>query len=307
MPARETRQTWMGPLPAAPGCDCHICRPEARYADRLERGALDTVLQYGWQVMAISDEHRCSHPEHQSRPVRRPRETGLPFSYTVGLGHRAGHPELLMSGLDPRVMHVALNDVAERILQGRRLSPGDEVEGVLAGVPVAIERVSEKAVRRLVTWSGWFHRRPPEALAVVWPDRLGVFAWQPGAPQELDERQPRDWREPIEHTGGLAADPAWAFPVPPDRLARCCLHVADDGAPVLWVAREPGRERVEEWSIHCGADSHHDGDVVALPLGDLVRAAPSLRFVSDIGLGEQAWRHDPDSAWTTSRQDRRWS
>lgn len=208
----EDVEPWMGPLPAAAGCDCHICRPDASYDD-MDRRTIDAVLEHGWQVILVASDVDCSHPEHQEHSTDDHGGHGPAFAYTLGLGHRVGHPELLMSGLDHRVMHHALNELARRIMKGRRLAPGDALEDVLAGVPVAVEQVADDALRETVAWSGWFHRRKPEALAIVWPDKEGVFAWQPGAPEALDQLQPRAWRVPIDHSGGLAQDPVWDFPV----------------------------------------------------------------------------------------------
>ena len=288
----------MGPLPAAPGCDCHICRPEASY-DEWDRRTIDSVLEHGWQVILVDADAGCSDPTHQDHSDDDHGEPGPSFAYTVGLGHRFGHPELLMSGLDHRVMHRALNDVARRIMHGRRLAAGDALEDVLAGVPVAIEKVADLALRETVTWSGWFHRRKPEALAIVWPDRNGVFAWQPGAPEILDELQPRGWRMAISHTGGLAPDPVWDFPVPPDHTAFSCTHVVDDGEAVRWAARESDETRGEDWSVHCGASDHETKEMRIVHLAHLVRSAPSLRALSDLALGQEALRADPDLAWTT--------
>ncbi|GAB2982155.1 hypothetical protein GCM10027076_20020 [Nocardioides montaniterrae] len=274
----------MGRFPAAPGCDCHVCRPEESY-DEQDRRAIETVLKHGWQVMLVAD--RADH-EHDSMPA---------FAYTIGLGHRAGHPELLMAGLDRRLMHRCLNRIAQRIIDGLRLTPGDAIEDVLAGVPVAVEQIADTALAETVTWSGWFHRRKPEALMIVWPDRNGVFGWQPGAPAILDELQPREWRIPLEHNGGLAVDPTWAFPVPPDYRAFSCTHVVDDGDAVLWAARQTGGPDGEDWSIHCGADGHETDDMRLVHLAHLVRSAPSLRGIADLGFEEEAWRDDPDSPW----------
>lgn len=291
-------EPWMGPLPAAAGCDCHVCRPDASYDD-LDRQTIETVLEHGWQVVMVAEAAGCSHPDHDHHTDADHDEVGPAFAYTVGLGHRAGHPELLMSGLDHRVMHRALNIVAERVMKGRRLGPGDVLENVLAGVPVALEEVAETALGDTVSWSGWFHRRRPEALAMVWPDRNGVFPWQPGAPDVLNELQPPQWRTPVEHTAALAADPTWDFPVPPGHKAFSCTHVIDAGAAVLWVARESDEEVDEDWTIHCGASGHATDEMRLVHLAHLVRSAPSLREISDLGLDHEAWRADPDSAWET--------
>src|SRR5688572_20224564 len=94
-----TDPPWMGPLPAAPGCDCHICRPDASYDDD-DRRTIETVLRHGWQVIAVAADGECSHPDHDDEhdhPGAGDLDPLPSFAYTVGLGHRSGHPELLMS------------------------------------------------------------------------------------------------------------------------------------------------------------------------------------------------------------------
>jgi Domain of unknown function (DUF4262) len=292
----------MGPIPASPGCDCHVCRPDGSYDDQ-DRRTIDAVVAHGWQVVMVSDAVQCSCPDHHDdhhHDEDRADASALPaFAYTVGLGHRSGHPELLMSGLDAQVMHRALNDIASRVMNGRRLAPGDVLEGVLAGVPVVLERVANDALSETVIWSGWFHRRKPEALMVVWPTKSGIFAWQPGAPDVLDEVQPRSWREPCQHLGAVQAVPDWSFPVSPDRMAFSCTHVVDDGESILWAARQSDPERGEDWSLHCGAEGHPTEQMRVLHLAHLVRSAPSVQALAGMGLDEEAWRDDVDSVWHT--------
>lgn len=279
-------------------CDCHACRPEKRY-DPIDRDCIGTVLEHGWQVVLVgSGTCECCDaggvdPSHGDGPA---------FAYTVGLGHRAGHPELLMSGLDPGLMHRSLNRLAQRILEGRRLAPGDVLEGVLGGAPVAVAAASSYALAEVVTWSGWFHRRRPDALVLVWPTTSGVFAWQPGAPAVLDELQPVEWREPVAPLGPLAADPPWDFPVPPDDTAFSCEHVVEHGRPVLLVARQSSGFRSEDWTIHCG-EAHYDSQMVSTHIAHLVRGAPSLRDLADLPLEWTAERTDVDSPWITRALD----
>jgi len=128
-----------------------------------------------------------------------------------------------------------------------------------------------------------------------------VFPWQPGAPGSLEERQPRAWRAPYRHVGALAADPAWDFPVPPDRLAFSCRHVVERGDAVLFAARQADEERGEDWTVHCGAERHDRDDLCLVHLAHLVRSAPSLHELSGLGLEEEAWRDDVDAPWTRAR------
>lgn len=295
--SREPDHSWMGPLPAAAGCDCQICRPESAY-DARDRATLDGVLRHGWRVLLVSDADGCDEEGCDGHPADD--GAGPPFAYTVGLGHRADHPELLMSGLDRRVMHHAVNVVAEQVLAGRRFRPGDVVEGVLGGWPVVLEQVSEAGLREAVIWSGWFHRRRPEALALVWPSSTtGLFPWQPGAAAEVDAAQPRAWREPFEHVGAAAPDPPWVLPAPPEQLVLTCVHVLEQGMPVLWAARERDPDRGEDWSIHCGGGGHTDDEVRLVHLAHLVRAAPGLRELQELGPDEEALRRSVDDPWVT--------
>ena len=43
---------YMGPLPRAAGCYCHVCRPEPSYQP-YDRATIDTVLRHGWQVVTV--------------------------------------------------------------------------------------------------------------------------------------------------------------------------------------------------------------------------------------------------------------
>ncbi|WP_460807803.1 DUF4262 domain-containing protein [Nocardioides salsibiostraticola] len=289
---------WMGPLPASSGCDCHICRPGDGYDD-FDRATIDTVLRHGWQVVTVSEDVACCVQGEEGHIGHEELDPGPAFAYTVGLGHRAGHPDLLMTGLDLGVMHQALNVVSERILAGLRIVPGQVLEDVLAGVPVVVEQVTPAGASEAVAWSGWFHRRPPEGLMLVWPTRSGVFDWQPGAPNTLREAQPALWREPIVHTGGVASDPPWSFPLPADQLVTSCTHVVDRGDCILWAARERD-EAGGRWTVLCEDAGHESTDLRLTHLAHLVRSAPSLRELDSLPEDYQASRADIDSAWDIS-------
>lgn len=285
-----------GLSPRTDDCDCHACRPEESY-EPYDRRTIDDVLEHGWQVLLVG-AGGCACCDHTGEALDH-EDDGPAFAYTVGLGHRSGHPELLMSGLDPTLMHRALNGLARRVVDGRRLAAGDVLEGVLGGAPVVLADASPYALDEVVTWSGWFHRRPPEALVVVWPSTAGVFAWQPGAPDVLDQLQPPGWREPVPMDGALARDPEWVLPVPPDYRVLTCTHVVEDRAPLLWVARESDSERGEDWTLHCGATGHRTEEVVVTHLAHLVRGAPSVATLAALPLDWEGLRPDVDSPWVT--------
>jgi hypothetical protein len=223
------------------------------------------------------------------------------FAYTVGLWHQARHPELVITGQKPELMHRSLNDAAEWVRAGHRLTPGMSAEGIIGGFPVAVEALTQQAVHETVTYSGWFHRTPVDAVQLVWTDLDGIWPWQPGAHELTRDRQPESWRVPSSRTGALARDPDWVMPAPADTLVFSCAHL-QAGATVAHVIRERDDRRGEDWQVLC------DGEHADLPaehvrlvhLSHLVRAAPSLRDLSDLTLGESAIRSHPWEPWRRS-------
>ncbi len=268
------------------GCRCRLCEP-GPLNDDLERACVETVREHGWQVNLVGEGDGDDEPA---------------FAYTVGLGHRARHPELVMSGLPSDLMHRVLNAMVERIAAGHRFdTPGQLVEAALARVAVTVEPLTEDGLRQTVTWSGWFHRRSPRAVQLVWPDTAGVFAWQDGAPDVLDRRQPPTWREPGPRTGFLAPVPAWVMPVPGEALVFSCTHVLEDGEPVLFATREPAAERGEDWTFHCGKNGHSTDTIRLTHLHHIVAAAPSVADqLSDLPLEHSAARDGSDEPWTVT-------
>ena len=106
----------------------------------MEQRTIDMVAAHGWQIMAVSTSGHCCHPDHGPDDPHGPPSDEPDFAYTIGLGHRFGHPELLMSGLER-----------------------------------------------------------PDALVMVWPTTTGHFPGHPGAPDVLEQLQPRSWRHPLTH------------------------------------------------------------------------------------------------------------
>lgn len=290
------------PRPAgARACDCHACRPDEHYDD-LDRHIVDGVHRHGWSIMSVGGGGPCDCADDGC--VAADDDPGPAFAYTIGLGHSADHPELLMSGLDHGLMKRCLDDVAARVVAGRRFASGDLLESVLAGVPVLLEQVTEHALHDTVIWSGWFHRREPSALAVVWPDRRGIFAWQPGAPAVLDDEQPPEWRVPAPRTGALAVEPPWPFALPPEHEVVTCTHVIERGDAVLRVWRGTMVGSGDHWIFDCGDPDHQLDEMALVHLAHLVRGAPGIRQLGDLATGTEARRTDAASRWVRRRHRR---
>lgn len=268
--------------PVARGCRCQLCQPARaqRGLDHADAGVLRNVRGFGWHVTGVG-------AGAGGEPA---------FAYTVGLGHRTGHPELLMSGQPLELMGVVLNQAAERVVVGgRRLTAGAVVEGLLAWHPVVAEDLTPSAASELVRYSSWFHRRPARAVQLVWPDVGGVLPWQPGASDTAD-LQPPGWRQPSARVGGVAVDPGWVLDTPADDLAVACDHVVVDGESPVTVLRVGTVDRTQ-WVLLCRRDEHEEAEYVTQHLAHALRGTPSLRGLADLAVGHGATRRGPDDPW----------
>lgn len=271
-------------------CRCLLCLPE-RNLPGDDRRLVESVRQHGFHVVAVGtgvcDCGECS-----------PTDEGVPFAYTIGLPHRTGHPELVVSGLRGEVMHHLLHDAASRVLAGFRFEPGTTAEGLLDSWPVVADPMSPDGLDETVLWSRWFHRREVRALQLVWPSTSGVFAWQPGGSATVAAAQPAAWRLPQRRVGALALDPIWPYPVPADHLAVACRHVAQEGAPVHGVVRLVAPHGEEQWQFYCPLDGHDlDEEMCAYHFAHLARRVPSLLELADLRPGEEAVRATCWSPW----------
>ncbi|MGN6608901.1 MAG: DUF4262 domain-containing protein [Jatrophihabitans sp.] len=286
-----------GSRPAKKFCRCRLCVPRLgnEVLDDWDQRVLDGVQRHGWYVIAVGTELGCACGDCTNGP-----DDGPSFAYTVGLPHRAGHPELAISGQSASLMHGVLNEVAERIVErGLVVQPGDLLEGHLVNAPLLAEQVSRTGLegQGIGGLSRWFHRAPTPVLQLVWPSTHGVFGWQPGASPELERRQPRAWRIATTRTGATAVDPEWPLPVPPDDLAVVCTHVRRERATIGFVSRDVSDDGSECWYFDCGSGDHDDDELTAEHIAHTIRSAPSLRAIADLGIGQGAWRLDSTSPW----------
>ncbi|GAA1990447.1 DUF4262 domain-containing protein [Catenulispora subtropica] len=168
-----------------PDCHCVLCQ-ELTELDWRTRTTADTVIEHGWQVLMVPAD-----------------DAGPGWAYTIGLWHKHGLPELAMFGLDARVMHQLLNDLAKAAVNGEPAAADQERHGIVKGYPVVLKSVDYRWYEAFFGTAIGFYRRPPfDFLQVVWPSRDGAFPWQPGG-DDLLNRQPRLWLHPDEHPVGV--------------------------------------------------------------------------------------------------------
>jgi hypothetical protein len=118
-------------------------------------------------------------------------EEGPGFAYSVGLQHSYGHPEIIMFGLRHETMHAIINMIGERVKAGARFAPGQVSDELLNGYDVVFRPVDPRWHEEFFGQAIDFYAEAGfTALQCVWPDRAGLFPWQPGFDSRLVERQP---------------------------------------------------------------------------------------------------------------------
>jgi hypothetical protein len=109
------------------------------------------------------------------------------FTYTVGLGARASHPELVIVGFSAEVASALLADLSTQILAGERsLRAGEDLDGLLTGGYTL--RVSE-CPPQLVARTRQDPVNPAGALQLLLPDQAGLFPGDPGVDPKFVQGQ----------------------------------------------------------------------------------------------------------------------
>ena len=126
-----------------------------------------------------------------------------PFAYSVGQ-HAKGLPELIVFGVPPAFAGPLLYQLAEHLeaehAAGRAIGPGNvDLEGYQ--MPTALIEVPVEAARQYATVADEFSNGQATYLQAVWPDRAGLFPWQPGFDPNYSEQQPVIGTPPVAPAG----------------------------------------------------------------------------------------------------------
>jgi len=260
-------------------CDCWLCAGEdPAERDTYERNIAVHVQEHGWNVTALPEEHE------------------LPgWVYSIGMWHTLGTPEVSMFGMRVRDMHWWVNKVGAL---GRSLRPGELVHGVLDGHPLAVRPVDESWYLDLFCFAVDFYRRPWFPMVqLVWPDRHGVFPWEPGAGARCRVAQPSLWLPKPDHPPGVwtRVQEVVESPFPGadvDSLVLGSRSVIAGSAPVTGVVHTADGS----WEFLGGAAAEEVGFV---HLRHLVVGHPHIRDFADLPRGYVACLEE-DGNWSRS-------
>src|SRR3954467_13541464 len=102
---------------------------------------LADIRDYGWQVVGIPDN-----------------DEGPGFCFTVGVYLRTLQPEILMMGIPIEPSHRVLNSIAEYLLAGGTIAPGQRYGEFVDGRQVMFSPIHQSRFREYLGCANWFYR-----------------------------------------------------------------------------------------------------------------------------------------------------
>lgn len=142
--------------------------------DQDDSNFLATIREHGWFRTEVLPDSR-----------------GPGFSYSTGFTFSADHPELIVFGAESEIARQMLWDSYRNAKEGRPLPVGTRTDQVFGSVPIYAFPVARRFYPEYLGWSSWFYQGDDfECLQLVWPDREGVFPWEPGFDATFKGHQP---------------------------------------------------------------------------------------------------------------------
>lgn len=122
---------------------------------------------------------------------------GPAFQYSIGFSDTLKSPEIIVFGLERKLMHSMLWEMFRQIKAGSFLNEGARWSGLLGGHDCISRRVHPSQLREYFGIGLWYerHRRRDPGLLLAyqlfWPGtQQGLFPWDAGCAEEVREYQP---------------------------------------------------------------------------------------------------------------------
>jgi hypothetical protein len=153
--------------------------PEDRVAldradDEYELKAIEDIREYGVHILHVFDDEG-KKPD---------------FSYTVGLWHTHGHPEILISGLKEGLRHSLLNHLNRMITEGREFKNGQSYTDVIDNYRCYFQGLRKDQYKEHLGWDLWFYGGDDfDAVQMLWPSVDHIYPWDEQADEYLRNAQ----------------------------------------------------------------------------------------------------------------------
>lgn len=128
-----------------------------------DRKLLDDVERIGWHMIGVPED-----------------EKGPDFVYSIGLFHSFKHAEIIVVGMELKLMFWMVNEIGSWAKSGKRVGHGDVRDGLLDGYSCTFRTVGKQRYRDYFGYAKWFYRNDHfPVLQCVWPDKAGRWPWDP--------------------------------------------------------------------------------------------------------------------------------
>jgi hypothetical protein len=247
--------------------------------DDYDRAILGDIRRVGWSVIQIEPDGGDY--------------SGPAYSFSVGLLHTHGHPEIILLGLPHAVAGRIVNDIGDAVAAGQRIEPGRAYDD-FANVPLAFVPVDPAHYPEYVGYALWLYGGPHfPMLQCVWPLKSGHFPWDEGYDPAGAAFQPLLGRADFPPRRGGSPGEDWPFADPENVATMTVRQITQGGQPILLVSRDA---EDGTWQFLTGGPVE-TADAVLVSLREVYRIDPSVAELADLPLGWQAWRSSAGEPW----------
>lgn len=101
------------------------------------------------------------------------------WAFSIGLYHNYDQPEIIIIGLNRKLMHSMLNEIANWVKSGQTLQVGTFYSGLLEGYSCTFKEVQPKWIDPFLGYALWFYqKRAFPVLQCLWPDKQNRYPWE---------------------------------------------------------------------------------------------------------------------------------
>ncbi|RJT32845.1 DUF4262 domain-containing protein [Mesorhizobium waimense] len=148
--------------------------PSSEATDPYEAKALADIETYGCHILHVLEE-----------------DDDPPFSYSVGLEHRFGAPELIVVGLKQEISQFIINEYCGRIRSGEIFQLGQRYSGLIEGFDCQFGSVHIAHYPEHFGWDIWFYQGLNfRVIQLVYPTLDGIWPWDAEADEWFRRWQP---------------------------------------------------------------------------------------------------------------------
>lgn len=240
--------------------------------------------------MSEKKEHNCidqertkTHIEKFGLSVVMLQSTGyLPsFTYSVGLWQTYNHPEIICFGLKTDLMHAIINDVADLIKNGKKITSGLEYDNIFKDSRVQFLDVDK---RNLGDYFGvaidYYNSKDFPALQLIWTDKNDKFPWEYGFQEDFKYFQPL-----------LDRNADFKFREEKNLGVFTTSQFVDHNEPIVRVVHYHDGD----WQFLTEEIDFDNGKVVGLE--QMIKQDKTLNEVFNLDFGEEAEREEIGRKW----------